>query len=129
MSLPPPPIRQRRLKVENFGPIKHADIMFGSLTVFVGPQATGKSILLQLLKLLEDTPFIKKEFARAGVDWSGKFTDFLDVYLGRECTPFGQKKRASRRMAIELTCRAALRKSDQIARNPCSSSRRSASSR
>ncbi len=70
------------LKVENFGPITHADVIFGNLTVFVGPQATGKSILLQVLKLLEDTPYIKKEFSRAGVDWSGKFTDFLDVYFG-----------------------------------------------
>jgi hypothetical protein len=31
---------------------------------------------------LEDTPYIKKEFSLAGVDWSGKFTDFLDVYFG-----------------------------------------------
>jgi hypothetical protein len=70
------------LKVENFGPIKSADISFGHLTVFVGPQATGKSILLQLLKLLEDTSNIKKEFARAGVDWSDDFSGFLDVYFG-----------------------------------------------
>jgi len=70
------------LKVENFGPIKHADVTFGDLTVFVGPQATGKSILLQLAKLLVDTPYIKKEFYRAGVDWEGKFPGFLDVYFG-----------------------------------------------
>ena len=76
------PIDPPRLKVENFGPIKSADVTFGNLTVFVGPQATGKSILLQLLKLLEDTPYIKKEFGRAGVDWSGKFSGFLDVYFG-----------------------------------------------
>jgi hypothetical protein len=30
-----------RLKVENFGPIKQADVTFGDLTVFVGPQAAG----------------------------------------------------------------------------------------
>lgn len=82
MTRIPMPLRHPTFKVENFGPIKHADIAFGSLTVFVGPQATGKSILLQLLKLLEDTPYIKKEFSRAGVDWSGKFSDFLDVYFG-----------------------------------------------
>ncbi len=68
--------------VENFGPLKRADVSFGDLTVFVGPQATGKSILLQLLKLLEDMPYIKREFNRAGVDWSGKFAGFLDVYFG-----------------------------------------------
>lgn len=70
------------LKVDNFGPIKKADVAFGDLTVFVGPQATGKSILLQLVKLLVDTPYIKKEFSRAGVDWEGKFPSFLDVYFG-----------------------------------------------
>ena len=79
-------IRKRRpytrLEVDNFGPIKHADIRFGDLTVFVGPQATGKSILLQLAKLLVDTPYIKKELYRAGVDWEGKFPGFLDVYFG-----------------------------------------------
>ena len=70
------------LKVQNFGPIKQADVTFGDLTVFVGPQATGKSILLQVLKLLVDTPYIKKEFSLAGVDWEGKFPGFLDVYFG-----------------------------------------------
>jgi hypothetical protein len=70
------------LKVENLGPIKNADVAFGDLTVFVGPQATGKSILLQLLKLLVDTPYINREFKRAGVDWAGKFSGFLEVYFG-----------------------------------------------
>src|SRR4051812_20756621 len=70
------------LKVENFGPIKTADVTFGDLTVFVGQQATGKSILLQMLKLLVDTPYIKKEFSRAGVDWAGDFEQFLQVYFG-----------------------------------------------
>lgn len=70
------------LTVESFGPIKQADVTFGDLTVFVGPQATGKSMLLQMLKLLVDTPYIKREFNLAGVDWAGKFPDFLDVYFG-----------------------------------------------
>ena len=43
------------LRIENVGQIKKAEIDFGDLTVFVGPQATGKSIALQLLKLLLDT--------------------------------------------------------------------------
>ena len=79
-------VRTRRvmphLKVSNLGPIKEADVHFGSLTVFVGPQATGKSILLQLHKLLVDTAYIKKQFLRAGVDWTGDFSAFLDVYFG-----------------------------------------------
>jgi hypothetical protein len=38
-----------KLIARNFGPIKEADIEIRDLTVFVGPQATGKSIAAQLL--------------------------------------------------------------------------------
>jgi len=34
----------KRISVSNLGQIKNADVKFGDLTVFVGPQATGKSI-------------------------------------------------------------------------------------
>jgi hypothetical protein len=40
----------KNIRVTNLGQIKEADINFGDLTLFVGPQATGKSILLQLIK-------------------------------------------------------------------------------
>jgi hypothetical protein len=74
--------RAPRLKIENFGPIQSADVEFGDLTVLVGPQATGKSIFLQLLKLLVDVKQVKYELKRAGIDWQGKFEQFLDVYFG-----------------------------------------------
>ena len=45
---------RERLRVKNVGPIRTADVTPGDLTVFVGPQATGKSIFLQILKLLVD---------------------------------------------------------------------------
>lgn len=38
-----------QLIIRHFGPIKEAKIELGSLTAFVGPQATGKSIAAQLL--------------------------------------------------------------------------------
>lgn len=37
-----------RIKVENFSCIKHADLELGRLTVLVGPQASGKSVLSKL---------------------------------------------------------------------------------
>jgi predicted ATPase len=43
-----------RLKLANIGQLRAADLEFGDLTVFVGPQATGKSIALQFLELVED---------------------------------------------------------------------------
>lgn len=78
-------IRRRvypKLSVTQFGPIRSADVEFGDLTVLVGPQATGKSIFLQLLKLLVDVKQVKYELKRAGIDWQGKFEQFLDVYFG-----------------------------------------------
>jgi len=44
----------KRLSVKDFGPIKNADIEFGDLTVLIGPQASGKSLFLELFKLVED---------------------------------------------------------------------------
>lgn len=82
---PKPPVlrtKTQHLQVRNFGPIKSADITFGNLTVLVGPQASGKSILLQLLKLLVDTAQVKYEFRRAGVDWDDEFKLFMEVYFG-----------------------------------------------
>ncbi len=46
------------LKIRNFGPIKEADIDFGHLTFLIGPQASGKSLSLELLKLIIDKQHI-----------------------------------------------------------------------
>lgn len=46
------------LKIENFGPIKEANIDFGHLTFLIGPQASGKSLSLELLKLIVDRQHI-----------------------------------------------------------------------
>lgn len=70
------------LAVENIGQIKKAEITFGDLTVLVGPQATGKSILLQLLKLLVDPGHVKTELKRYGLDWENDSKKFLDIYFG-----------------------------------------------
>ena len=59
-----------------------AGIEFGDLTVFVGPQATGKSIFLQLLKLLLDKYAIHQELRRFSIEWRGDSQDFLDLYFG-----------------------------------------------
>lgn len=70
------------LRLENLGQIRQADIRFGQLTVFVGPQATGKSILLQFLRLAADVGYIHDQLKRHGIDWHGRLPEFLDVYLG-----------------------------------------------
>jgi hypothetical protein len=70
------------LKLTNIGQITQADLAFGHLTVFVGPQATGKSIALQFLKLMVDAGHIQEELGRYGLDWSGKLPEFFDIYFG-----------------------------------------------
>jgi|ERR1019366_548841 DNA repair ATPase RecN len=70
------------LSIENFGQIRKGSITFADLTVLVGPQASGKSIALQLLKLAIDAGQVQDEMGRYGLDWSAKLNDFLDVYFG-----------------------------------------------
>ena len=71
-----------RIKVTSLGQIPEADISFGDLTVFVGEQASGKSILLQLLKLVLDADDITQTLKKHGFDWHGKPEHFLSIYFG-----------------------------------------------
>ena len=72
----------KKLAVKNLGPIVEADVEFGDLTVMVGPQATGKSIFLQTLKLMADRVNIHDTFSKHSVDFKGKADAFLDGYFG-----------------------------------------------
>lgn len=61
-----------RLQLKNVGQIQDADVTFGDLTVLVGPQATGKSIFLQFLRLLLDTGYVIDEMGTHGLVWNKK---------------------------------------------------------
>ncbi|HTR86463.1 MAG TPA: hypothetical protein VMI56_18420, partial [Reyranella sp.] len=71
-----------RLNLRKIGPINKASISFGDLTVLVGPQASGKSIALQWLKLVNDIGLIQEEFQTYGIDYDRKLLKFLEVYFG-----------------------------------------------
>ena len=43
-----------RFLVKNFGPIKDVNVGMGDLTILIGPQASGKSLFLELFKLIKD---------------------------------------------------------------------------
>lgn len=45
-------------RVKNFGPIEDVEVDFGDLTIIVGPQANGKSLFLELFKLVQDKKHI-----------------------------------------------------------------------
>jgi energy-coupling factor transporter ATP-binding protein EcfA2 len=70
------------LKIKSFGPIEEADIHFGDLTLLVGPQASGKSIFVQLLKLLIDKYHIRKTLLQYNYIWGKDTNSILDLYFG-----------------------------------------------
>lgn len=70
------------LQVSQLGPIKSANIDFGDLTVLVGPQASGKSVLLQTLKLMLDHRSVSGTLRREGYDWQGKSDRFAELFFG-----------------------------------------------
>ena len=71
-----------RIKLTALGQIHEADITFGDLTIFVGEQATGKGILLQLVKLILDADDITQTLKKNGFDWHEKIEHFLSLYFG-----------------------------------------------
>lgn len=71
----------RKVSLHNIAQIDSIDVEFGDFTVIVGPQASGKSIFLQLVKLGLDSTNIKKTIKQYGYSWNS-FNDLLDLYLG-----------------------------------------------
>lgn len=72
-----------RLQMQQVGPIQSADVRFGDLTVIVGPQATGKSIFLQTLKLVLDRDHIHDTFKHHSLVFNGEEGAFLGGYYGK----------------------------------------------
>lgn len=70
------------IRVESLGPIHEANIDFGDLTLFVGPQASGKSILLQMIKLLVDKKHIQRTTEQYGFVWGNSVEAVIDRYFG-----------------------------------------------
>jgi len=70
------------LTIKSFGPIEEANVHFGDLTLLVGPQASGKSIFIQLLKLLIDKNHIRKILEQYNYIWGKDVDNTLDLYFG-----------------------------------------------
>lgn len=69
------------LEVKAFAQIERAEVEFGDLTVLVGPQATGKSLLLQWLKLALDSGEVVHARKEAGHD-VGSAENLLNLTFG-----------------------------------------------
>lgn len=72
-----------RLRAINLGPIPDADVKFEDLTVLVGPQASGKSVFLQTLKLVLDRNHIHDTFSHHNMVFKNDPRAFLSGYYGR----------------------------------------------
>ena len=72
----------KHIELTSLGQIPEADITFGDMTIFVGEQASGKSILLQLVKLVLDAGDIRQTLKKHGFDWHKKADNFLSLYFG-----------------------------------------------
>lgn len=71
-----------KFSLENFGPIKKAEVEFGDLTVLVGPQATGKSVFLQMYKWKWDAQPILSYKRSIGFAWPESVEEMLRLYFG-----------------------------------------------
>ncbi|TKC91472.1 AAA family ATPase [Polyangium fumosum] len=75
----------KRLQVRGFGPIKEGDVEFGDLTVLVGPQATGKSLFVQLYRAVQDAGAIDYDLYEHGFEWADgddPVRDYCSIYFG-----------------------------------------------
>lgn len=72
----------KRLIVDNFGPIQHVDIQLGDLTFLVGAQASGKSLFLELLKLVTDKNHILDSLQKYNYILKNNADNILNIYFG-----------------------------------------------
>ena len=71
------------IQMENLGPITEANVELGDLTVLVGPQASGKSVFLQTLKLAIDQNHIWGGFEKQKTVFNNGARSKLSGYYGR----------------------------------------------
>lgn len=72
----------QKLKVKNLGPIKEADVTLGDLTILVGEQASGKSLFLQMMKLLLDKTHILNTLEKYNYVVNKSPENILTLYFG-----------------------------------------------
>lgn len=72
-----------KIIVDDFGPIGHAEVEFGDLTILVGAQASGKSLFLELTKLMVDKNSIVNNLKKYNyILGKNDQTNLLDAYFG-----------------------------------------------
>lgn len=75
------------LKISDLGPLGKININFGDLTILVGPQASGKSIALETLKLVVDRDSVISNLDRYNYIIGHNTDKILNVYYGDGMAP------------------------------------------
>lgn len=73
-----------KLIVKNFGPIKHAELDLKKVTVFIGPQGSGKSALAKLVAICKDGEFLAT--GHIGINPTRFFEKYDVQYFLEECS-------------------------------------------
>lgn len=81
----------KQIKLSGFGPIHSADIRLGDLTILIGPQASGKTLFLQMLKLLVDKDYIVQTLTRYNYVTDKQPDQILNYYLGENLSTMWTK--------------------------------------
>jgi energy-coupling factor transporter ATP-binding protein EcfA2 len=69
--------------IQKMGQFSDVSVEFGDFTLLVGAQGTGKSIFLQMFKLLQDQDYVKNTMNQFGQDWSKQSrAELLEAYFG-----------------------------------------------
>lgn len=96
---------RRELEIRNFAQIAEARVGIGDLSVLVGPQATGKSLALQWLKLAIDGNRVLGTLAENGFDWGDDPAKLAGLFFGegmeRAWSPKTQVEFGSARVDLE----------------------------
>jgi len=77
----------KNLKITNLGPLGKININFGDLTILIGPQASGKSIALETLKLVVDRDSVISNLDRYNYIIGHNTDKILNVYYGDGMAP------------------------------------------
>lgn len=75
-------VSRPELVVRRFAQLEDVTIPSADFCVLVGPQATGKSLALQLLKLAIDGPCVAGALAEYGFEWGKDRARFAERYFG-----------------------------------------------
>ena len=81
----------KHLTIKKFGPITDLNIKLGDLTILLGPQASGKTLFLQILKLLIDKEHIVETLTRYNYITDKEPDNILNYYFGDRLSTMWKK--------------------------------------